>query len=58
MKERTGNKLASQNDRVDFYLHELSGLVFEEIIGNGRFMKSLLCVHDKGKVVVKKYIKR
>ena len=43
-----GNKLASQNDRVDFYLHELSGLVFEEIIGNGRFMKTLLCVHDEG----------
>ena len=42
-----GNKLAAQQGG-DFHLHDLQGVAFEEIVGKGRFMKTLRCVHDEG----------
>ena len=68
------NKLATQTPHLDYYLHDLAGVVFEQSIGTSRFLKTikvqglaflamrcscmLQCVHDEGSVVVKMYVKR
>ena len=33
-------------------------LVLKEVLGRGRFLKSILCKHDEGLVLVKVYFKR
>jgi phosphoinositide-3-kinase regulatory subunit 4 len=53
-----GNQLASQTAQLDYYLHDLPGIVYETSLGKGRFLKTLQCIHDEGTVVVKVYIKR
>lgn len=55
-----GNQLASfpQTSQVDYYLHDLQGIVLESTLGKGRFLKTLRCIHDEGTIVVKVYIKR
>eukprot|EP00250_Pteridium_aquilinum_P016932 c23371_g3_i3 orf=69-4718(+) len=58
-----GNKLArtTQASASEYYLHDLPStcsLVLKEPLGGGRFLKSILCLHDEGLVVVKVYFKR
>ncbi|MCO5613378.1 hypothetical protein L7F22_067654 [Adiantum nelumboides] len=58
-----GNKLArtTQGSASEYYLHDLPStcnLVLKEPLGGGRFLKSILCLHDEGLVVVKVYFKR
>lgn len=58
-----GNKLArtTQASASEYYLHDLPStcnLVLKEPLGGGRFLKSVLCIHDEGLVVVKVYFKR
>ncbi|KAG5106365.1 hypothetical protein JHK82_043335 [Glycine max] len=45
----------------EYYLHELPStynLVLKEVLGRGRFFKSIQCKHDEGLVLVKVYFKR
>lgn len=58
-----GNKIArtTQVSATEYYLHDLPStynLVLVEILGRGRFFKSILCKHDEGLVLVKVYFKR
>lgn len=58
-----GNKLArtTQQSASEYYLHDLPSsynLVLKEALGGGRFLKSVLCVHDEGLLLVKVYFKR
>lgn len=53
-----GNQITSQVAQLDYYLHDLSGFVYESSLGIGRFLKTLKCIHDEGTVVIKVYLKR
>ncbi|XP_024383874.1 serine/threonine-protein kinase VPS15 isoform X3 [Physcomitrium patens] len=58
-----GNKLArtTQASASEYYLHDLPSsynLVLKEVLGGGRFLKSVQCVHDEGLLLVKVYFKR
>lgn len=58
-----GNKIArtTQVSASEYYLHDLPSsynLVLKEVLGRGRFFKSILCKHDEGLVLVKVYFKR
>lgn len=58
-----GNKIArtTQASASEYHLHDLPSsynLVFKEVLGRGRFFKSILCKHDEGFVLVKVYFKR
>ncbi|XP_075509748.1 serine/threonine-protein kinase VPS15-like [Primulina tabacum] len=58
-----GNKIArtTQASATEYYLHDLPSsynLVLKEVLGRGRFLKSILCKHDEGLVLVKVYFKR
>ncbi|KAI4305247.1 hypothetical protein L6164_028624 [Bauhinia variegata] len=58
-----GNKIArtTQISASEYYLHELPStynLVLKEVLGRGRFFKSIQCKHDEGLVLVKVYFKR
>ncbi|KAK9090955.1 hypothetical protein Sjap_024132 [Stephania japonica] len=58
-----GNKIArtTQVSASEYYLHDLPSsynLVLKEILGRGRFFKSIQCKHDEGLVLVKVYFKR
>ena len=58
-----GNKIAwmTQVFASEYYLHDLPSsynLVLKEVLGCGRFFKSILCKHDEGLVLVKVYFKR
>ncbi|KAJ1390293.1 WD40/YVTN repeat-like-containing domain superfamily [Sesbania bispinosa] len=58
-----GNKIArtTQVSASEYYLHELPStynLVLKEVLGRGRFFKSIQCKHDEGLVLVKVYFKR
>ncbi len=44
-------------NQLDYYLHDLPGIVYETSLGKARFLKTLQCIHDEGTVVVKVYIK-
>lgn len=52
-----GNQLSGTNKKhFDFLLHELPGnIVFDRVIGNGRFLKTLKCFNDAGSLVMKVY---
>ncbi|GAB2292419.1 Serine/threonine-protein kinase [Dionaea muscipula] len=58
-----GNKIArtTQASATEYYLHDLPSsfnLVFKEVLGRGRFFKSIICKHDEGLVLVKVYFRR
>ena len=58
-----GNKIArtTQGSATEYYLHDLPSsynLVLKEVLGRGRFFKSIQCKHDEGLVLVKVYFKR
>ncbi|XVF16073.1 hypothetical protein REPUB_Repub09cG0209400 [Reevesia pubescens] len=58
-----GNKIArtTQVSATEYYLHDLQSsynLVLKEVLGRGRFFKSIQCKHDEGLVLVKVYFKR
>lgn len=58
-----GNKLArtTQASASEYYLHDLPStcnLVLKEVLGGGRCLKSVLCIHDEGLLLVKVYFKR
>ena len=58
-----GNKIPrmTQVSASEYYLHDLLlsyNLVLKEVLGRGRFFKSILCKHDEGLVLVKVYFKR
>jgi len=56
-----GNRLAVQTAHLDYYLHDLSEIVKDQNLGNGRFLKTIKCQHtsyDEGAIVVKVYVKR
>ncbi|MFS7916753.1 putative protein kinase CMGC-Pl-Tthe family transcription factor WD40-like family [Helianthus anomalus] len=58
-----GNKIArtTQASATEYYLHDLPSsynLVLKEVLGRARFLKSILCKHDEGLVLVKVYFKR
>lgn len=58
-----GNKIArtTQPSASEYYLHHLPSsynLVLKEVLGRGRFFKSIQCKHDEGLVLVKVYFKR
>ncbi|XP_074280909.1 serine/threonine-protein kinase VPS15 isoform X1 [Silene latifolia] len=58
-----GNKIArtTQASATEYYLHDLPSsynLVLKEVLGRGRFFKSIQCKHDEGLVIVKVYFKR
>ncbi|XP_017983460.1 PREDICTED: probable serine/threonine-protein kinase vps15 [Theobroma cacao] len=58
-----GNKIArtTQVSATEYYLHDLPSsynLVLKEVLGRGRFFKSIQCKHDEGLVLVKVYFKR
>ncbi|XP_031387749.1 serine/threonine-protein kinase VPS15 [Punica granatum] len=58
-----GNKIArtKQGSASEYYLHDLPSsynLVLKEILGRGRFFKTIQCKHDEGLVLVKVYFKR
>jgi hypothetical protein len=58
-----GNKIARtiQVSASEYNLHDLPSsynLVLKEVLGRGRFFKSILCKHDEGLVLVKVYFKR
>ncbi|KAF6164233.1 hypothetical protein GIB67_010203 [Kingdonia uniflora] len=58
-----GNKIArtTQASASEYYLHDLPSsynLVLKEVLGRGRFFKSIQCKHDEGIVLVKVYFKR
>ncbi|GMH03346.1 hypothetical protein Nepgr_005185 [Nepenthes gracilis] len=58
-----GNKIArtTQASATEYYLHDLPSsynLVLKEVLGRGRFFKSIQCKHDEGIVLVKVYFKR
>ncbi|KAK9266612.1 hypothetical protein L1049_003563 [Liquidambar formosana] len=58
-----GNKIArtTQASASEYYLHDLPSsynLVLKEVLGRGRFFKSIQCKHDEGLVLVKVYFKR
>lgn len=58
-----GNKIArtTQASATEYYLHDLPSsynLVLKEVLGRGRFFKSIQCKHDEGLVLVKVYFKR
>nr|XP_011468738.1 PREDICTED: probable serine/threonine-protein kinase vps15 [Fragaria vesca subsp. vesca] len=58
-----GNKIArtTQVSASEYYLHDLPSsynLVLKEVLGRGRFFKSIQCKHDEGLVLVKVYFKR
>lgn len=58
-----GNKIARtrQGSASEYYLHDLPSsynLVLKEILGRGRFFKTIQCKHDEGLVLVKVYFKR
>ncbi|KAF5181573.1 Serine/threonine-protein kinase VPS15 [Thalictrum thalictroides] len=58
-----GNKIArtTQASASEYYLHDLPSsynLVLKEVLGRGRFLKSIQCKHDEGLVLVKVYFKR
>ncbi|KAK1270728.1 Shaggy-related protein kinase kappa [Acorus gramineus] len=58
-----GNKIArtTQASATEYYLNDLPStynLVLIEVLGRGRFFKSILCKHDEGLVLVKVYFKR
>jgi len=62
-KHGMGNKIArtTQVSASEYYLHDLPSsynLVLKEVLGRGRFLKSILCKHDEGLVLVKVYFKR
>jgi len=54
-----GNNLSlgAPTVHLDYYFSDV-GLVYESSLGNGRFLKTIKCLHDEGAVVVKVYIKR
>ncbi|XVF34935.1 hypothetical protein REPUB_Repub18cG0101100 [Reevesia pubescens] len=52
---------ATQASATEYYLHDLPSsynLVLKEVLGRGRFFKSIQCKHDEGLVLVKVYFKR
>ncbi|KAJ0091359.1 hypothetical protein Patl1_13370 [Pistacia atlantica] len=56
-----GNKIArtTQVSASEYYLHDLPSsynLVLKEVLGRGRFFKSIQCKHDEGLVLVKVFI--
>lgn len=58
-----GNKIArtTQVSASEYYLHDLPSsynVVLKEVLGRGRFFKSIQCKHDEGLVLVKVYFKR
>ncbi|XP_024979475.1 serine/threonine-protein kinase VPS15-like isoform X2 [Cynara cardunculus var. scolymus] len=58
-----GNKIArtTQASASEYYLHDLPSsynLVLKEVLGRGRFLKSIQCKHDEGLILVKVYFKR
>lgn len=58
-----GNKIArtTQVSASEYYLQDLPStynLVLKELLGRGRFLKSVQCKHDEGQVFVKVYFKR
>ncbi|OIT35705.1 hypothetical protein A4A49_10014 [Nicotiana attenuata] len=58
-----GNKIAktTQASAMEYYLHDLPSsynLVLKEVLGRGRFLKSILCKHDEGLVLVNVYFKK
>ncbi|KAK9863176.1 hypothetical protein WJX84_011949 [Apatococcus fuscideae] len=54
-----GNQLAQPQRLQPEHLAELPNVVLKDTLGGGRFLKTLLCVHDEGGlVVVKVYYKR
>ncbi|KAF8388874.1 hypothetical protein HHK36_025555 [Tetracentron sinense] len=58
-----GNKIArtTQASASEYYLHDLPSsynLVLKEVLGRGRFFKSIQCKHDEGLILVKVYFKR
>ncbi|GMY26883.1 phosphoinositide 3-kinase regulatory subunit 4-like protein [Fagus crenata] len=58
-----GNKIArtTQVSASKYCLHDLPSsynLVLKEVLGRGRFFKSILYKHDEGLVLVKVYFKR
>eukprot|EP00898_Chlorokybus_atmophyticus_P003180 jgi/Chlat1/3863/Chrsp26S04158 len=53
-----GNQLArtTQVSASDYYLHEVPTRgAYKEVLGGGRFLKTVLCKHDEGLVVAKKH---
>ena len=54
-----GNQLAKSAARPAELLSDLPNVVWKDTLGGGRLMKTFLCVHDEGGlVVVKVYLKR
>lgn len=58
-----GNKIArtTQASASEYYLQDLPSsynLVLKEVLGRGRFLKSIQCKHDEGLLLVKVYFKR
>ncbi|KAF7081042.1 hypothetical protein CFC21_085021 [Triticum aestivum] len=58
-----GNKIArtTQASATEYYLHDLPStynLVLLDLVSRGRFLKSVLCKHDEGLLLVKVYFKR
>ena len=58
-----GNKIArtTQASATEYYLHDLPStynLVLLDVVSRGRFLKSVLCKHDEGLLLVKVYFKR
>jgi phosphoinositide-3-kinase regulatory subunit 4 len=58
-----GNKIArtTQASATEYYLHDLPStynLVLLHVVSRGRFLKSVLCKHDEGLLLVKVYFKR
>ncbi|KAI4980229.1 hypothetical protein ZWY2020_020714 [Hordeum vulgare] len=58
-----GNKITrtTQVSATEYYLHDLPStynLVLLDPVGRGRFLKSVVCKHDEGLLLVKVYFKR
>ncbi|CAM0943441.1 unnamed protein product [Alopecurus aequalis] len=58
-----GNKIArtTQASATEYYLHDLPStynLVLLDVASRGRFLKSVVCKHDEGILLVKVYFKR
>lgn len=58
-----GNKMArtTQASATEYYLHDLPSiynLVLLDVVSRGRFLKSVLCKHYEGLLLVKVYFKR
>lgn len=53
-----GNRLASQQVApIEYYLHDVPRFALTSLLGKGRFLKTIQCVHDQGLVVLKVFVK-